>query len=56
MSAEHPPYSQCYINTWTILSIVVALVLFSMFVFGQHFLAAGHIVWDLIRWIFSPII
>jgi hypothetical protein len=56
MATENPPYAQWYITTWTILSIVVALGLLAMFFFGHHFLTAGHIVWSLIRWIFSPII
>ena len=56
MSAEERPYSPLYIKAWTLLSVVSGLVLLSMFILGTHFLKAGHIVWDLIRWIFSPII
>ena len=58
MSAEahERPYSQLVINAWTALCAVVATVIFLMFVFGPHLLKAGHWVWDLIRYIFSPII
>jgi hypothetical protein len=56
MSAEPPPYNELYIKAWTILSIVLGLVLFATFVFGTHLLQAGHIAWDLLRWLASPII
>jgi hypothetical protein len=56
MSAESKPYSQLYINAWTILSVVVSAIIFGMFLFGATLLHAGHWVWDLIRWICSPII
>ena len=59
MSAEHheePAYSQLAINAWTALCALVALAIFLMFVFGPHLLKAGHWVWDLIRYLFSPII
>jgi hypothetical protein len=56
MSDEQPPYNQLYITAWTLLSVVAAVVLLGMFVFGPHLLHAGHWIWDLIRYLFSPII
>ena len=56
MSAEPPAYNPLYIKAWSLLSIVVSVVLLGMFVLGDHLLGAGKITWDLIRWIFSPII
>jgi len=56
MSDDHPPYSQSYIITWTALSVLVTLILFGMLVFGDRLLGAGHIVWNLLRWLSSPII
>ena len=56
MSAEPPPYNPLYIQAWTLLSVVVSLIFFGMFVFGQTLLNTGHWIWDLIRYLFSPII
>lgn len=56
MNGEQPSYNQPYINAWTGLSVVMAIIFFGMFVFGAHLLNAGHIVWDLVRWLASPII
>ena len=56
MSDENPPYSQVYIIAWTILSIVLGVVFLGMFFLCNHLLAAGHIVWDLLRYLASPII
>jgi len=56
MSAEPKPYNQLYIQAWTLLSIVVAAILFVAFVFGQTLLNTGHWIWDLIRYLASPII
>lgn len=56
MSAESSPYSPCYIKAWTLLSIILGIVIFGMLVLGDHFLYAGQVVWDLIRWLASPII
>ena len=56
MSAEKPNYNQTYITAWTILSIVLGTVFFGMFILCNHLLAAGHIVWDLLRYLASPII
>jgi hypothetical protein len=56
MSNEPLPYSPRYIQFWTVLSIVLAVFLLSMFVFGPDYLYAGHIIWALLRWICSPII
>jgi len=56
MSEEQKPYSQLYINAWTILSALVALAIFGMLCLGQHLLNTGHWIWDLIRYLASPII
>ncbi len=56
MSAEPPPYNQLYIRAWTLLSLVVTVVLFGMFLFGQTLLHAGHWMWDLLRYLASPVI
>ena len=56
MSDTPPPYNSLYIKAWTALSIIVALILLSMFVLGSHFLHAGNIVWSLLRWLASPLI
>jgi len=55
-NAPGPVYSPIYIKAWTILSILLGAFLFSLFLFGNTFIAAGKPAWDLIRWIFSPII
>ena len=56
MSAEKRPYSQVYINSWTILSIVLGLGFLSAFLLCNHLLDAGKVVWDLLRYLASPII
>jgi len=56
MNDEHPPYNPCYIKTWTLLSIVLAVLIFGMLALGDHFLLAGKSAWDLIRWLASPVI
>jgi hypothetical protein len=56
MSAEPKPYNQLYIKAWTLLSLVVSAIFFGMFLFGSTLLHAGHWIWDLIRWLASPII
>jgi hypothetical protein len=56
MSDEQLPYSPLYIKAWSILSLVVAAMLFFMFCLCNHLLDAGGVVWAIIRWIFSPII
>ena len=56
MSDEPLPYNQLYIQAWTLLSILVTVVLFGMFIIGSHLLHAGHWIWDLIRYLASPII
>ena len=56
MSAEPPPYSQLYIRAWTLLSLVVSAIFFGTFLFGQTLLHAGHWIWDLVRYLASPII
>jgi len=56
MSAEPKPYNQLYIQVWTILSILAAVLIFGSFVFGPHLLSTGHWIWDLIRYLARPII
>jgi hypothetical protein len=56
MSAEPKPYNQHYIQAWTLLSLVASLIFFGMFIFGGTLLRTGHWVWDLIRYLASPII
>jgi hypothetical protein len=56
MSTEPRPYNLLYIQAWTILSLGISAILFGMFIFGTHLLHAGHAVWDLLRWLASPII
>ena len=59
MSEHHddaPVYSQLYINAWTILSAVVAGGIFLAFCFNQPLTHFFHWVWDLIRYLFRPII
>jgi hypothetical protein len=58
MSAEHHerPYNQLIVNAWTALCAIVAAVFFVMLAFGPHLLKAGHWIWDLIRYLASPII
>lgn len=56
MSTENSPYNPCYIKAWTLLSIILAVIVFGMLVLGDHFLLAGKSAWDLIRWLSSPII
>ncbi len=56
MSAETPAYSPFYIKAWTALSLVLALVFFCMFVFGDTLLGAAGAVWAALRWFFSGII
>jgi len=54
--AHEPPYSQVWITAWTILSAIVASLIFLMLVFGPQLLATGHWIWDLIRYFARPII
>jgi len=56
MNAEPRHYSPFYIKAWTLLSIVLAVVIFGMIALGDHFLVAGKSAWDLIRWLASPLI
>jgi hypothetical protein len=56
MSDEPLPYNQLYIRAWTILSLIVSAILFAMFLFGPTLLHTGHWIWDLIRYLASPII
>ncbi len=56
MSDETPAYNQTYITAWTILSIAVTAALFLTYVFGSMLLHAGHWVWDLLRYLATPII
>jgi hypothetical protein len=56
MSDEPKPYSAFYIQAWTILSIVLAVLLLGMFIFGDSILHAGQVIWALLRWLASPFI
>ena len=56
MSDEPNPYNQLLINAWTVLSALVAAAIFGALVFGQPLLHLGHWIWDLIRYLASPII
>jgi hypothetical protein len=56
MSEEPLPYSQTYIQAWTVLSLIVTAVIFIAFCFGQIFLADCRWIWDLLRYLASPII
>ncbi len=56
MSTEQPSYSPFYITSWTVLSILLGLGLYGMFVFNAELLDAGGAVWALIRWLASPFI
>jgi hypothetical protein len=56
MSAETSASSTLFAKAWTLLSIVVSVVLFLMFAFGDHLLHAGGVVWSALRHLASPII
>ena len=59
MSEHHddaPPYSQTYITAWTVLATLAAAVIFLMFCLNQPLTDFFHWVWNLIRYIFRPII
>ncbi len=59
MSHDHddmPPYNQLYINAWTVLAAIVAGGIFLAFVFNHPITHFFHWIWDLIRYIFRPII
>jgi hypothetical protein len=56
MSEEPVPYNPTYIVAWTSLSIVISVVVFATFVFNGPVTHAGHWIWDLIRYLASPII
>jgi len=56
MSSETKPYNELAIKAWTILSVVVTALLTGMYVFGTQLLHVGQWVWDLIRYLASPII
>jgi hypothetical protein len=56
MSAESPSYNKLYIQAWTLLSLAVSAIFFGMFIFGQKLLHAGHWIWDLLRYLASPLI
>jgi hypothetical protein len=56
MHEEPLPYNPLYIRAWTLLSAVVSLVLLAMYAFGTHLLHVGHWIWDLLRYLATPII
>jgi len=53
---DAPPYNQLYINAWTILCAIVAAAIFLAFCFNHPLTHLFHWIWDLIRYIFRPII
>jgi len=56
MNAEPPPYNQLYVRAWTFLCLIVSAIFFGTLLFGQTLLHAGHWLWDLVRYLASPII
>ena len=56
MSAESKSYNPLAIKAWSALSAIVALIIFAMLVLGPHLLHKGNQIWDLLRWLASPII
>jgi hypothetical protein len=56
MSAETPAYNQTYIQAWTVISLLVSAFVFLCLIMGSSFLATGHWIWDLLRYLASPII
>lgn len=56
MSEEPPPYNLLYVKAWTLLALIVSVIILGMFIFGSHLLHVGHWIWDLIRYLASPII
>ncbi len=57
MSDAHAKsYSQLIVNAWTALCALVTAIFFFMLACGPHLLAAGKAVWDLLRYLASPII
>jgi hypothetical protein len=57
---SHPPDEPTYNETmglaWSALSALVSLGIFGMLVFGPALLRLGGWIWDLLRWLASPII
>jgi hypothetical protein len=53
---DEPPYSQLYINAWTTLSALVAAGIFFALCFNRPLTHTFHWIWDLIRYVFRPII
>ena len=59
MSHDHdakPPYSQLYINAWTILAASVAGGIFLALCLNHPITNFFHWIWDLIRYLARPII
>ena len=56
MSAPAPSYSPFYVKAWTMLSILLGLLFLALFIFGDDFLHAGAITWNLLRWLARPLI
>jgi hypothetical protein len=53
---EKLPYSQLYINVWTILSVVATGVIFLAFCLNQPITDFFQWVWHLLRYLARPII
>jgi hypothetical protein len=56
MHEEEPSYNQLYIQAWTLLSATVTIILLAMYIFGTHLLHLTHWIWDLLRYLATPII
>ena len=55
-SHSEPAYNPLVIKAWGTLSALVGLLILGMLSFGPWLLPEFHKVWDLIRWLFSPLI
>jgi hypothetical protein len=51
-----PKFAPFFGAAWTGLSIAIGILLLVLFFFGPVLMEVGHVIWILIRWIFSPII
>jgi hypothetical protein len=56
MSDSAPTFAPFFGKAWTVASIIGALLLLGLFIFGPELMQAGGIIWSLLRWIFSPVI
>jgi sugar phosphate permease len=56
MTAESRSYNPLVIKAWAALCAIVCLILLGMLVFGPQLIEVGRAVWDLLRWLATPII